>query len=207
MGGFFELFNPFEIRSKDRLERLVRAFDLMGYDLKTISYEEAYYFKKYNIPLKGWVGSQDKVILKKIETKEGTLIFVVLPWDMSALDNASQKKLLTSLQNKDSLVIGISPYGYAEEEDLLDNYPHLFDILLGSGRGLIFAGQVQGRTLWVRPMSKGKAVYIISIKDLSNIKSEGPILGKNIYVKRKFITQDIEADKTITSILKGKDKE
>ncbi len=180
----------------------------MQYNLKAVSYEEAYYFKKYHIPLKGWLGSQDRIIVKDIKTRKGVLTFVILPWDISALDESPQKEILASLEKRKSLIIGISPYGYAEEQDILDQYPpHVFDILLGSGRGPIFPGQVREKTLWIRPLSKGKAVYIITIKDIRDIKAKGPILGKNIEVKKKFITQDIVPDKKITAIFKEENRE
>jgi len=183
---------------------MVSAFDHMDYTLKAISYEEAYYLKKYHISLKGWLGSADRVIIKKVPLKHTSVEFVILPWDCSHLADKEVQKLFSSLRKGPSLVVGLSPYGYAEEQDLLEKYPDVFDLLLGSGRGLIFSARVAGRTLWIRPMSQGKALYLIHIKDVEGLRSQGAILGDSISVERRFITHNIAPDPQIVSILEGK---
>ncbi len=67
-----------------------------------------------------------------------------------------------------NLVIGLSPWGYQGEVNVLGSAEDKrgLDVLIGGGhgsgnRGKIMAG---GRTLWMRPFPKGKGVHHVNFE-------------------------------------------
>ena len=68
------------------------------------------------------------------------------------------------------LVIGLSPWGYQGEIDFLDRTKDKggLDVLIGGGHGSGNRGKVMagGRTLWMRPFPKGKAVSVMWFEKL-----------------------------------------
>jgi hypothetical protein len=68
------------------------------------------------------------------------------------------------------MVIGLSPWGYQGEVDFLDRAKDKrgLDVLLGGGHGSGNRGKVMagGRTLWMRPYPKGKAVSVVRVEQL-----------------------------------------
>lgn len=182
------------------IDKLLAIYKRLPYNLKVITKKEKEILNTKR-SLEGWVISGDKINFKKFNTSFGDINFVILPENRHVLKKNSIQEELKKVKKESKLLIGISPYGYLIEEMLLkkENLAQLFDILLGSGRGASFTFEyVKNHCVWVRPITKGKAIYIITITLLPNAEKLTP--GKNVGVEKRLITDNITEDPIISSI-------
>jgi hypothetical protein len=63
------------------------------------------------------------------------------------------------------LIVAMSPWGYAQEQELLKAKGPLPDVLLGSGPGIGLVGTLANgsKTAWVRSFAQGKSVLRIEV--------------------------------------------
>ncbi len=202
LAGFYELSNYRELINLRKLDKLTRAFKKLGYDYKVLSKKEAMVLKKHGISLNSWTVNSNYPIIKHIFILNKKIYIIVLPEQFATLKNNSIRERLKKIQKNSDLIIAISPYGYDLEYKLLKKYHYDedFDILLGSGKGPIFRYRLIGQhCVWIRPISQGKAIYCIVIKDFYN--GTKTTLKDNIEVQKIYLTQDILPDKDIQYIL------
>lgn len=106
------------------------------------------------------------------------------------------------------LVVGISPWGQAMEQDYLEAAkPHL-DILLGAGPGAAMPGRFEkeGRTLYLRPHDKGKTLAVIRLTGHPLFdQAYGLGVDKRGLVAANYIplTDSIPTDPAVLDILRG----
>lgn len=158
--------------SRKRLEFLARAFDLLRHDLLFVTpYERGLLAKAGVKPRQRWLGSE-RLERHVLHTEGGPRVGVLLlpPLAPNARNippalNAEIAAAVQSLRATTKLVVAMSPWGYAFEQELLQGSGPLPDVLLGSGPGLGLVGQMAagGRTAWIRSFAQGKSVTRIEI--------------------------------------------
>lgn len=74
-----------------------------------------------------------------------------------------------ALKDRCSLVIGISPWGYAGERDFLPKAEGVFHVIMGGGEGVGFSHAISDKRpglLWLRPDTQGRAINVLEILTL-----------------------------------------
>ena len=203
LAGFYELSSFYKIENQKNFPPLAKIYEKLGYDLKVLTQKEALTFKNLHINLNGWIFPGANPEIRQINVLDNVVSIVILPENVRSLKDKGIKEKLNKVKKGSHLVIALSPYGYEKERELLTkyNYNNIFDILLGSGKGPAFTcRQIKQRCLWIRPISRGQAIYFIKIKHFSSKPQLIP--GKTIEIIRRYITEDIPPDPEIKSILK-----
>lgn len=174
VGGGFELLSPEGAPASEYFpKRLDELYTLLGYDLGLITRIEADWMEGKGLTLPpAWETDASEVTVRLVEKGGVRVAFVFLPLIMNSSEEPEmhQSMLEKTMQVKDQadLVVGVSLLGSLFESRLLQSYPDLFHILLGSGpgKGNVGTQKAPGETLWVRPYYKGAAVSRIDIKNL-----------------------------------------
>jgi len=174
-GGFeFTQEMPAKQPTKKRLEFMARAFDKLRHDLIFVTPAERTVFAKAGVqPRASWHGS-DQLEQHILHSPGGPKIGVILLPPLPASARSVPQRLIqqmenavSSLQSTAKLVVVMSPWGYAHEQELLQktNPRVLPDILLGSGPGIGMTGMLaaDARTAWVRSYAQGKSVLRVEI--------------------------------------------
>lgn len=166
---------PFEIlpdgpeRKPDpkRLPAISQALSCMAYDAGTLLPEEAAYLQSAGAPL------PSRFTVLGASPAAGTLRIAGLPIGVvyfppspdptkpvPAELAALVAQTAAGLRAATRLVVGISPWGMADEEAFMNAHPGVLDVLLGSGPNAGTAGRVSrdGKTLWSRAYIKGKTM-------------------------------------------------
>ncbi len=111
-----------------------------------------------------------------------------------------------SLRERADLVIGISPWGVAAEEDFLVSRGHTVDILLGAGPGPGFLARpmAQDAVLWIRAYAQGKTVHQVTIKSLPRRTPDWKwVRDQNVAVLLQSLTETITNDSDMDALLAG----
>lgn len=133
--------------------------------------------------LKAWVTPPGKVTSKTIERKNlriGLVYFPVLSTPETTPSDADMeavKKEALNIRPNVDVVIGVSSWGIQGEQAFLNKFkefPQPLDVLLGGGHGSGNRGKLEAdsTTAWVRPFSKGKAVNLVRLENISNRHAE-----------------------------------
>jgi len=214
LAGPWELARP----GSDRTDEgdpaaMVRALELMDYSAGVLAGSEHALLAAKNIAAPtGWTVLRTSPEYKLIRTGRKTIGILMFPEEAALKDgrlDATHLKAISSMAAKlrtdrVDLLIGISPWGQRAEQTFLSSTPPVVDLLLGSGPGSGLTGRVmqEGRTMWVRPYSKGKALNRIEIRELpTRDKAWKWITGKNIVCSLGLLDSGVRPDPTITNIL------
>ncbi|MFO7803326.1 MAG: hypothetical protein R6V55_13630 [Desulfovermiculus sp.] len=181
VAGGYELSRPEHQALQTALRIFPDAFGKLGYDIGALSRAEAQQlhaaYPEGNVLPSGWMtfSSQPQTA---VFTHQGLRLgFILLPEteaSPSGTDHPDQSieftEISNSLQNlKETcdLTIGLSPWGWKQEKHFLASKASRPDILLGSGPGAAVQGKLSadGRTLWIRPYSRGRALSVLTIYD------------------------------------------
>lgn len=158
--------------TRKRLEFMAKAFDLLHNDLVFVTpYERGILAKAGVQPHKGWRGSdhlEQHILGQDAAHRIGVLLLPPLPDGASTPPAALVRQIeeaVHALRAKTRLVVAMSPWGYALEQELLKAQGPLPDLLLGSGNGIGLVGNIsaKGKTLWVRAFTQGKSMSRIDI--------------------------------------------
>ena len=175
LGGPWELSRPGKNRPDEGdPASLVQVLDLMDYTAGVLTENEHTMLSEAGVSAPtGWTLLKNIPVTRLVPAAPGTIGLIFLPQPagkngrLDSKQTEATKETIRDLKDRSgvSLVIGISPWGQRSEQDFLSSGGPLPDILLGSGPGSGMAGRImdQGRTLWVRPYSKGKALNRIEI--------------------------------------------
>jgi hypothetical protein len=124
-------------------------------------------------PRPAWLGSAslEQHVLHGPGPKVGVILLPQLNRSDAPLPADLLRQLGEAVQHLRSttrLVVAMSPWGYAQELELLKSAGPLPDVLLGSGPGIGLAGQLSasGKTAWVRAFAQGKSITRIEIMAL-----------------------------------------
>jgi hypothetical protein len=118
-----------------------------------------------------WVGSQrleTHVLHAEGGPRVGVLILPPLAASARNVPPALAAEIAAAVQKlraTTKIVVAMSPWGYAMEQEYLQGQGPLPDVLLGSGPGLGLTGQLAagGRTAWIRSFAQGKSISRIEI--------------------------------------------
>jgi hypothetical protein len=174
VGGGFELLSPEGAPASEYYpKRLEELYALLGYDLGLITRIEADWLERNGLTLPpSWHADSSEVTVRLVEKDGAKVAFVFLPLIMNSSEEPEMhQRMLEAVQQvkeQADLLVGVSLMGSLFESRLLQSYPDLFHILLGSGpgKGNVGTQKEPGETLWVRPYYKGAAVSRIDIKNL-----------------------------------------
>nr|WP_321514266.1 hypothetical protein [uncultured Pseudodesulfovibrio sp.] len=158
---------------QDGVLSLVKAYNLLRYDIGFISEEESHALAKAQVALGSWQQSSTDAPITVLTLGTGDRIgFIRFPSLPQGEDIPNEEMVLSvrrhiqSLQNDVRLIVGLSDWGWiGENEYLIKNPEFVPDLLLGSGRGSGLNGRVlaDDRCVWIRPYDKGRSVCEIQI--------------------------------------------
>ncbi len=174
VGGGFELLSSEGVPASDYYpKRLEELYALLHYDLGLVSPQEAQWLERNGLNLPPvWATESSDVTVRLVEKGGVRVAFVFLPLiHNSSEEPEMHRRMLEAVQQvkeQADLLVGVSLLGSLFESRLLQGYPDLFHILLGSGagKGNVGTQNAPGQTLWVRPYYKGAAVSRIDVRNL-----------------------------------------
>lgn len=105
---------------------------------------------------------------------------------------------------KVDLVLAVSALGAVKENKLFSEHDFSPDILLGGGPGAGMRGRLKnrGKTLWIRPYSKGKSVSFIRVFSLPGEDGfKKWVKGENVEFGVTPLRGDIPLDRDIQKII------
>lgn len=111
-----------------------------------------------------------------------------------------------ALRERADLVIGISPWGAAAEENFLMSRGHTVDILFGAGPGPGFLARpmAQDTVLWIRAYAQGKTLHQVVIKSLPRRAPDWKwTRDQNVAVLLQSLTENITNDPDMDALLAG----
>lgn len=215
LGGPWELTRPGRNRTDEgNPAAMVQALELMDYSAGVLAESEHAVLATRNIAAPtGWTVLQATPASRVIATGQGAIGLLLLPENPVVKKGRLDSKVLESIttmatelreNSRVDLVVGISPWGQRAEQDFLSLAPPVLDLLLGSGPGSGLTGRLMhdGRTMWVRPYSKGKALNRIEIRELPDGSGSWKwTQGKNIVCSLELLDSGVRPDPTVTNIL------
>jgi len=152
----------------------------------------------------------DNLTLYHLNVGKENVVFILFPEKISNFQEVCKKiNLLAKSINKNNsqtLVVGLSAWGAELEKRYLEFPGCSVHVLLGSGKGSGMKGKFanKGRTIWVRPYSKGKAVNLLKVLKFPFAKKVWQWKqGENVILDVIPLTDRIPSDKKILKILKG----
>ncbi|MDK2956899.1 MAG: hypothetical protein PWQ57_2395 [Desulfovibrionales bacterium] len=151
---------------------MAQIFSRMGYDLGLLTPEEAGMFDMLHTgpgpAFKSPRAPEAAMFPLGSNETAAVVMFPALPPgekqpSLAMIDAVDQA--VSEVSSKATIVAGLSPWGYFNEKDYLNQARNPVDVLLGSGPGLALSGKVAagGRTVWVRPYSRGKTLMKIEV--------------------------------------------
>jgi len=181
VAGGYELSQPEHEALHTALQIFPSAFEELGYDFGALSRAEAQqlraaYPEGNALPSK-WMSFSSQPQTAVFTHQGVRLGFILLPeTEMSSSETdhpdedtpfTKTTNSLQSLKKSCDLTIGLSPWGWNQEKHFLASKASKPELLLGSGPGPAVQGKLSadGRTLWIRPYSRGRALNIITIDD------------------------------------------
>ena len=212
MAGGYEFHRPNHTNlSRTKTKKLVKVYSELDYDLGIISPQVTDLLTdSEKEQVSDWRETTNSVqtrILDYQDHKLGILIFPELNKNSNGKTKGIHKEIVKKareLRPRVNLLIGISPWGNFPEDKFLTNNPPVLDILLGSGSGPHMTGKFlqDKKTVWVRPLSKGKTISQITIpcwpkKNTNHVWKP----NKNITTNLILLKGDIPADPKISSYL------
>lgn len=211
VGGGFEFLRGKEPVAQDKLQAMAQVIEILDYDLGFLAPEEARILADKGVAAPdGWqvAGEIDHEIVKLNDGHSVAFVyFPVLSKNEQQLSKKSLKavaRLIDEMRKVSDLVIGMSVLGFKAEYVYLKADTSHPDILLGSGPGMGLTGKIeaQGKTVWIRPYSLGKAVNLLEIiefpvHDFDFKWTE----GKNMHALVKGLTEKIALNMEVRSIL------
>lgn len=178
---------------------LVDAYASLDYSVGVLSIEESRKIAALGrVAPKGWHSPQDKEPVSVVlDTPGGKVGVVIFPEAKKAGETPGEdimravSKAAKELRPRVKLVIGVSPWGVAAENDFLDQIKPDLDVLLGSGDGVGFSakGANGNRTLWMHSYTKGRALYVLNLLEWPGEKNSKWESGKN-FATQAIILED-----------------
>lgn len=182
---------------------LTAAHEHMDYDLGILAPKETdSQAKPLPAPWRRVDATPRTVVLEKKGVRLGVVIFPEHPETperaFKAISSRTQR-----LHRTCDLVLGVSSWGKQLEREFLTQAPGAVDILQGSGPGgpLPFRLTTGGKTVWVRPYSKGKTVQRLDILELPRQTPTTWNKGQNIALRLVSLNEDMPEDATVAKTL------
>ena len=183
----------------------------MRYDLLFVTPYEREVLSKAGVATRpSWKGShrlEQHMLRLDGKNKVAVLLLPPAPRGARALPQNlihQVENAVQDLRGKVKLIVAMSPWGYNFEQELLKSQGPHPDVLLGSGQGIGLAGMISGdgRTVWVRSFSQGKALSSIEVlawpDENSNFKWTE---GKNIRMTLFGLTDQYQEDPAMLTLM------
>ena len=155
----------------EKMRAETAVYDSCGYDYGYLTEMEATQYVSLGIaPPKAWK-PYSRLRPEVFERGGKRIAVIALPPLPSGYSRVPDDQLplieaaLRSAHEAFDLVIAVSPWGFFAEKDFLGKAETVPHVLLGSGPGTSFPGNIaaDGRTAWVRPYSRGKAISRVTL--------------------------------------------
>jgi hypothetical protein len=153
--------------------------------------------------------SSRRVKVATADIDRGKAGFVLLPREMDNQAHSRVQKAIEDFRRSPEivLVLAVSGLGAVEENKLFSEYDFSPDILLGGGPGAGMRGRIKnrGKTLWIRPYSRGKSVSFIRVFSLPGEDGfKKWVKNKNVEFGVIPLRGDIPLDRDIQKIISEK---
>lgn len=152
---------------------LFEAYNSMNADAVYLSTKAASFFTEAGVTLPdSFVTVGEEPVGRLIEYGQHIvgLVFFTDPRDPSPEAMAKAQRMALDkgreLYGQATLVIGISPWGTAAEQEFTDKAGDVFHVILGGGKGMGFPYALPAQefpTLWCRPDSSGRSLNMLRI--------------------------------------------
>ncbi|MBS3780314.1 MAG: hypothetical protein KGY41_07950 [Desulfovermiculus sp.] len=221
VAGGYELSRPGNKASDSTLSTFGWIFAHLDYDVGVLSSSEVEQLRtaspqaKANDPIPpGWLQFSDKPqtkVLNQQGLRIGFIVFPRLKYDQVPKDGGYDQipglpEAVQSLKDSCDLTIGLSPWGWSQEQAFLNSDIPAPAILLGSGSGPAVLGKVanNGHTVWMRPYSMGRALNAISIPNPQDMEwANGWRIEENIHLEflvlDDTVPEDFDTQELLTS--------
>lgn len=153
--------------------KALAAYNLLHVDAGWLSQRSAKWLQQSVGALPaGFAEVKAEPVVRMLPSDVGTIAVVLFPEgpvEGKGPTPELEEKVLAAgraLQGKAALIIGLSPWGYVGEHKFLPKAAGIYSCILGSGEGIGFGFSIketQGRVLWARPDSQGRAVNTIEL--------------------------------------------
>mgnify|MGYP006275553933 CR=1 FL=1 len=218
VAGGYELSQPEHEALHTALQIFPSAFEELGYDFGALSRAEAQQLQtaspEHNTLPSEWTTFSFQPQTAVFTHQGLRLGLIVLPeadMSLSGTDQPDEEilftktnKTLQSLNKSCDLTIGLSPWGWKQEKHFLASKASKPGLLLGSGPGPAVQGKLSadGRTLWIRPYSRGRALNIITIDDPQEKGwKEGWKINTNVRHQFQVLDQTVPIDPDMENLL------
>lgn len=116
------------------------------------------------------------------------------------------KSVVTAARSVDDaqLVIGMSPWGHAAEEEALPLLQKSFQLLIGGGTGRSFAAyapQAAPDLLWARPSPRGRNVSLVDIMNLPE-RGQPWTPGLDVEAREASLSAEVPDDHEVAALLR-----
>lgn len=172
---------PYEFLAADGQEEpenqawpaLVKAFDRLGYQAGALGSREAKMLADRGLaPPTGWKTLSNKVQSQVIDVPNGKIGLIFFPElkdpkaDPSVSAIEAVEREAARIRPTVNLVVGVSGWGVRGEEIYLAKAKPVLHVLLGAGDGVGFSArsEADGKTLWMRSYTKGRAIYELDVR-------------------------------------------
>lgn len=168
----FAQFQAQKPPTSKRLEFMAKAYELLRNDLVFVApYEREVMSRAGVSPRPAWHGSNRlelQILGPDAAHRIGVILLPPLPAAATDLPRELVRQFADAvrrLRASTRLVVAMSPWGYAGEQELLKTSGPLPDVLLGSGPGIGLTGSIAagGKTLWIRSFAQGKSMSRLDI--------------------------------------------
>lgn len=191
----------------------IKAYEMLGYDRVYITPAEQQWFEEYGkAPLPDSFRTLGDEPLAEVVEVDGVRVGVVgfpVPPKFFEPTQADVDRVVSaarSLRDQSDIIVGISPWGRTHEDFYLLNAEPVIDLLLGTGAGAGMRGLVMGdgRTFYVRSLTKGKYMVLVDAKKLP--KGHDNTWKTPETIDDKFVELDVRIpdDSSVRSLFEGK---
>lgn len=196
--------------SEAKARDLAKIFSGMGYDLGLLTPDEAGMFEALHTgPGPAFKSPRAPEAVTLPLSRNQTAAVVLFPPPPPGKEQPSLAlieavdRTVSEMSPKPQIVVGLSPWGYFNEKDYLKQARNPVDILLGSGPGLALSGKIaaDGRTVWVRPYSRGKTLMQIEVLQWPERKHGFQWPDKSVRVLSDPLDDKVRPDPETAAIL------
>lgn len=213
-GGYeFVQYEPARLPSQKRLAFMADAFDMLRHDVLVVTPSERAVLARCGVKARSyWRGSDrlEKHVLNAGEIKVGLLVLPELPIGMRRVPQNlvhGIENAVRQLRGSTQIVVAMSPWGYAREQELLTAEGPLPHVLLGSGPGVGVTGMLVsgGKTAWMRSYPEGKSLLSLEILDFPKGDSIFKWTeGRNIRMTLYGLTDQYKEDQQMLMLMHNK---
>lgn len=215
LAGAYEFvqYEPARLPTRQRAAFMAEAFDLLRHDALVVTPSERQALDRLGVkPRPYWLGSTrlERHVLNVGGIKVGLLVLPELPRGLRSVPRSfvhQVENAVRELRGSVQLVVAMSPWGYAREQELLKAEGPLPHVLLGSGPGVGVVGLLAagGRTAWMRSYPEGRSFLCLDVLELPRGDSTFKWTeGQNIRMTLFGLGEQYQEDQQMLSLMHAK---